>query len=203
MVDLSKTVAAKSDQLNADDLMGGPVTIHVEDVREGSSDQPIAIFYKGCNGKPFYPCKSMRRVLLNVWGKDGKAYAGKSMTLYRDPKVKFGGIEVGGIRISHMSGIEKDTALALQITKGSKKLYTVKPLKLEQADPLKGLRDSATRAMAAMNKAADITALEKITGSPAYRDLSANLAAADAETHQILTACASKNAERLNEGEFA
>ena len=32
MVDLSKTIIAKSDQLNADDLLGGPITITIEDV---------------------------------------------------------------------------------------------------------------------------------------------------------------------------
>ncbi|GAB6854081.1 hypothetical protein [Asaia astilbis] len=133
MVDLSKTIIAKSDQLNADDLLGGPITVKIQAVKEGNTDQPIAIFYEGCNGKPFYPCKSMRRVLVNVWGKDGADYVGKSMTLFRDAAVKFGGIMVGGIRISHMSGLEKDMPMALQVTKGSKKLYTVKPLKLRVA----------------------------------------------------------------------
>lgn len=129
MTDLSKTIAPKSDQLNADDLIGGPITINVRDV-QGKDDpqQPISIFYDGDNGKPYKPCKSMRRVLVSVWGKDGKAYAGRAMSLYCDPKVKFGGIEVGGIRISHVSHIEKAHTMALTASKSVRKPYTVQPL---------------------------------------------------------------------------
>jgi hypothetical protein len=54
------------------------------------------------------------------------------MTLYRDPKVKFGGLEVGGIRISHMSEIEAPREMALQASKGAKRAYKVLPLKPAQ-----------------------------------------------------------------------
>ena len=53
------------------------------------------------------------------------------MTLYRDPAVKFGALEVGGIRISHMTGIDKDMNVALTATRGNKKLFKVRPLKIE------------------------------------------------------------------------
>jgi hypothetical protein len=129
LTDLSPTIVAKSDQLNADDLLGGPITIKIRRVAKADSDQPIAIFYEGDEGKPYLPCKSMRRVLVHVWGAKGESYVGKELTLFRDPKVKFGGIEVGGIRISHMTGITRETSMALTATRGSKKLYTVKPLK--------------------------------------------------------------------------
>lgn len=133
MTDLSKTIQAKSDQLNADDLMGGAITIEITKVSAGTTEQPIAINYKGDNGKPFYPCKSMRRVLVAVWGANGVAYIGRNLTLYRDAKVKFGGIEVGGIRISHMSGIDKPIIMALTASKANKKPFTVKPLVGQQA----------------------------------------------------------------------
>ena len=202
MVDLSKTIVAKSDQLNADDLMGAPITITIENVTEGKADQPVAIFYNGCNGKPFYPCKSMRRVLVNIWGRDGKSYIGKSMTLYRDPNVKFGGIEVGGIRISHMSDMAKDMSMALQITKGKKALYKVSPLKTQNQDELKNGRDDAAKAVAAMDNASDIAGLEKITASPKYRNLVMQLSENDPETHNYLIEQGAKNAERLNSGVF-
>lgn len=128
MTDLSKTIEARSNQLNADDLQAAPRTIKITKVSAGNSDQPIAINYEGDNNKPFYPCKSMRRVLVAVWGADGASYVGRSMTLYRDPEVKFGGIAVGGIRISHMSHLDKPLIMALTATRGSKKPYTVKPL---------------------------------------------------------------------------
>lgn len=130
--DLSTTIAPKSDQMNSDDLISGPRTIKVTKVRLlGEADQPVAIFYEGDNGKPFKPCKSMRRVLVQVWGGDGSQYAGRAMTLFRDPEVAFGGAKVGGIRISHMSGIDKDVTMALTATRAQRKPFTVKPLKVE------------------------------------------------------------------------
>lgn len=131
MVDVGNTIAAKSSQLNSDDLIGGSVTITVNKVsaNESSAEQPIAIHFDGDKGKPFYPCKTMRRVLVQVWGRDGTKYLGRSMTLFREPSVKFGGIEVGGIRISHMSHIDKDVTMALTATRSSKKPYTVKVLR--------------------------------------------------------------------------
>lgn len=130
MTDLTMTIAPKSDQLNADDLIGGPRTIKVTGVRlKGEAEQPVAIHFDGDDGKPYLPCKSMRRVLVQVWGGDGKLYEGRRMTLYRDEKVMFGGAAVGGIRISHMSNIDKDVTLALTASRASRKPYTVRPLK--------------------------------------------------------------------------
>ncbi|HRE42767.1 MAG TPA: hypothetical protein PKY87_02225 [Terricaulis sp.] len=130
MTDLSKTIAPKSDQLNADDLIAGPVTIKITRVAASpnTADQPISIYFEGDDGKPYKPCKSMRRVLVHVWGSNGNAYAGRHMTLYRDPAVVFGGIQVGGIRISHMSDIDQAVTMALTATRASRKPYTVKPL---------------------------------------------------------------------------
>jgi hypothetical protein len=130
MTDLSTTVAPKSDQLNSDSLIGGPLTIKITKVSADPSsvEQPILINYAGDDGKPFKPCKSMRRCLINVWGKDGSKYVGRSMTLYRDPEVQFGGLKVGGIRISHVSHIDAPITMALTATRASRKPFTVKPL---------------------------------------------------------------------------
>ncbi|MGU3467548.1 hypothetical protein ACLBXO_22130 [Methylobacterium sp. C33D] len=129
MIDISQTVAPKSDQLNADDLIGGPRTITVTRVSKMKEpDQPIAIYFEGDGGKPYKPGKSMRRVLLRIWGQDGTTYAGRRMTLYRDDAVQFGGAAVGGIRISHMSGISSAVTMALTVTRASRRPFTVKPL---------------------------------------------------------------------------
>jgi hypothetical protein len=127
--DLSPTIVPKSDQLNADDLLTGPRTIRVTKVSLlTAAEQPIAINFEGDNGKPYKPCKSMRRVMVMVWGSDGATYAGRSMTLYRDPSVRFGSDEVGGIRISHMSDIAKPLTVALTVSRARRTPYTVKPL---------------------------------------------------------------------------
>lgn len=148
MLDMSTTIAAKSSQLNADDLMGGPITVKITNVFATNGDQPIAINYEGDGGKPYLPCKSMRRVLVHVWGNDGKSYIGRSMTLYRDPSVKYGGIEVGGIRISHMTDVNGQITMALTGQRGAKKSYVVKQLvsKGLSADSLNALKIAATAA---------------------------------------------------------
>lgn len=132
MVDLTRTIAPKSDQLNSDNLIGGPMTIRVTRVSLcAEPDQPIAISFEGDGGKPYRPCKTMRRLLVAAWGPDGAQYAGRSMTLYRDETVRFGGAAVGGIRISHLSHIEKPLTIALTAAKAVRKPYRVKPLRDE------------------------------------------------------------------------
>ena len=129
MSDMSQVIIPKSDQLNADDLIAGPKTITITQVTiRGGQEQPIAISFEGDNGKPYKACKSMCRVMVTAWGADSKKYIGRSMTLYRDPTVKWGGMEVGGIRISHMSDIAKPITLALTMTKANRKPFTVQPL---------------------------------------------------------------------------
>lgn len=133
MTNLLPTIVPKSDQLNADDLIGRSLTIKVSRIALlGAEDQPVAVHFEGDNGKPYKPCKSMRRVMVQVWGSDGSAYAGRRMTLYRDDGVRFGGQAVGGIRISHMSDIDKEVVMALTATKGSRKPHTVRPLPPEK-----------------------------------------------------------------------
>lgn len=128
-VDMMSTITPKSDQLNADDLIGGPRTVTITGVRgNDNADQPVSISFEGDNSKPFKPCKSMRRVMVSVWGADAKQYVGRSMTLYCDPDVQFGGMAVGGIRISHMSHIDKPQTMALTATRAKRKPYTVHPL---------------------------------------------------------------------------
>lgn len=137
-MDFSDTIAPKSDQMNADDLLTGPITITVADISRGSHDQPVVLHIEG--RQPYKPCKSMRRVLVAVWGEDGYAWVGRSMRLYRDPDVKYGGVKMGGIRISHMSHIDSEVVLPLTITRGKRSPFTVKPLAdAPRHDPVDGM----------------------------------------------------------------
>jgi len=134
MTDLSTTIEAKSSQMNADDLLAGPKTIKITKVsaNPSSAEQPIAISYEGDNGKPFYPCKTSRRLLVTLWSADGSSYVGRSLTLYRDPDVTWGGVRVGGLRISHASHIDKSITVALTASKNNKKPVTVHPLVVKE-----------------------------------------------------------------------
>ena len=128
--DLSRLVQPKSDQLNADDLLGGAITVTITSINAtGSNEQPVSLSIDG-GYRPYKPCKSMTRLMMFCWGKDGSLYVGRKLTLYNDPTVKWAGVEVGGIRVSHMSGITKNMAVSLTTTRGQRKPYSVKMLML-------------------------------------------------------------------------
>jgi hypothetical protein len=167
MNDMRAVIIPKSDQINSDDLIGGPITITVTkiEIRPGT-EQPVSIGFKDDNGKPYKPCKSMCRVMVSMWGADANSYIGRSMTLYRDPAVKWGGMDVGGIRISHMTDIAEAHTMALTATKGSRKPFTVNPL--VKAPPVAdrvadGVRDLIER----IQDAADEPALQAVIADAA------------------------------------
>jgi hypothetical protein len=133
-VDMSDFIKPNSTQTNADDFLAGPKTVRITKVSgTGNSDQPVAIFFEGDDGKPYLPCRSMRRVLVAAWGIDASSYVGRSMTLFRDPQVIYGGLAVGGIRISAMSHIASPLNLALSVTKAKRAQYRVSPLTVAAA----------------------------------------------------------------------
>lgn len=166
-MDISSTLAAKSNQLNTDDLISGPITITISSVSAGSPEQPVAIGYEGDEGKPWYPCKSMRRVLVAAWGADASQYVGRRVTLFRDPEVMYGGIKVGGIRLSHLSNLDGPLSIALTVTRQKRAPYRVQPL--APAAPPAPAPDPATAALAVC-QAAGLTEL----GLAAFCDLASS-----------------------------
>ena len=150
MNDMRPVIVPKSDQINADSLLSGPMTIKITEVNiRPGTEQPVSIHFDGDDGKPYKPCKSMAKVMVNLWGPDANEYIGRSMTLYCDPKVLWGGMAVGGIRISHMSHLASAHTMALTATKGNKKPFTVKPLATEVDKASAGVRDLIQRIAAA------------------------------------------------------
>lgn len=144
MTDMNSVIVPKSDQWNADDFIGGPRTFTIADVAiSPGADQPVAIKFENGEGKVWRPCKSMSRVLVHGWKADARAYVGRSVTLYRDPKVKWGGMEVGGIRISHMTDIDRAMNVALTETKGKRAPFTVKPMPAPSGAPVVATPDPA------------------------------------------------------------
>lgn len=138
MDDISDTVAADVDQMTADDLLAGPRTFTIIEVREGPSlKQPVEILFAEFDtARPWRPNKSMRRVIIGAWGARTGVYVGRRMTLFRDPAVKFGPDTLGGIRLSHLSDIAKPLALPITVTKGKKSPFKVQPLpNLSPPDP--------------------------------------------------------------------
>lgn len=160
MVDLSKTVEPKSDQLNADDLIAGPRTITITRVTASETpEQPVSVYFEGDNGKPWKPCKSMRRVLIAGWGADASKFAGRSLTIYNDPEVQFGGMKLGGVRVAAMSHLDGPLKLALTTTKSKRAMYAVKQLQTRHAEPEAPAMSEAD-AIAAINATTTLAELQ-------------------------------------------
>lgn len=126
--DISGTLVAKSDQLNADDIVAAPITVTITAARPGSDDQPVVLHITGGH-KPYKPCKTTRRILATAWGTNAAQWVGRSMTLYNEPTVKWAGKEVGGIRISALSHIDRPLTLSLAESKKSKQAHRIAVLK--------------------------------------------------------------------------
>ena len=128
------SIIAKSDQLNAVDLVTGPMTVTITGVRRGDKEQPIQVDLQETPGRTFRPCKSVRRILIAAYSDQPKNWIGKQMTLYCDPEVKWGGVKVGGIRVSHLSGLEGPKTFLLTETRGKKAEVTIHPIARSASD---------------------------------------------------------------------
>jgi len=128
-MDISTAAAPRSDQINADDLIGGPQLVTITEVRKGNDEQPVEIVTAEFGPRrPYKPGKSMIRVLIAAWGKEASTYTGRRLMIYRDPTVVFGKDAVGGIRISAMSHIDQRLTIALTMKRGMRAPFTVEPL---------------------------------------------------------------------------
>ena len=179
-MDMSKSIEPDSGQLNADDLMAGPVTVTITGVTRGTPEQPVNVELAEYPGRPYRPAKSMRRVLVAAWGKDSSVYAGRRLTLYRDPRVRFGREEVGGIRISHLSHIGEPMTVMLTVTRGRRAPFTVQPLPDVDA-PREASRESRE------DHGGSATVVERIDAATTLDDLRAlwDEATTDAERQAI------------------
>lgn len=127
-MDMSASIEPRSDQLNADDLIAGPRTVTIDRVSEGAAEQPFDFHLVETPGRAYRPSKTMRRVIVAGWGSDTSVFAGRRLTLYREPTIRFGKDEVGGIRISHMSHIPGPLKLQLTVSRGKRDPFVVQPL---------------------------------------------------------------------------
>lgn len=174
MVDMLKTIEAKSDRLNADDLMGGDRVIKVEAVKAGDTPDKVKVFFEGCDGKPWWPCKTMCRAIVAAWGKYPSNYIGKSIQLFRDPNVVYGGMAVGGVRIRAFSDIDGPLTLMLGEKRGKKSVFKFDKLDVTPTPEPEKKPDITERlpgALFAIGKAKDEAALNKITGHASFAAL--------------------------------
>jgi len=130
MPNVSHTIIAKSDQLNFDDIRTGEKIIEITKVLVTATDQPVSIFYKDDNNKPYKPCKGMIRLICEAWGEESENWHGKSMKLYGEDAVRWAGQEIGGIRIRALSDIDsRGLSSYVAISRGKRRKVTIEFLK--------------------------------------------------------------------------
>ena len=167
---LRAAMAPRSDQLNADDLVGGPMEGRITAIRPGKRDKdPTVDVHLDCATRPWRPCKTMFRVLAACWGDDPAAWLGRRVRIYRDPDAVFGSERVGGIRVSHVSHIGGALDVQSQTKRGKRGVWTVEPLATTLRDQIRALIHGGTctqdQAVAALGgrKADDVPAAEHAT----------------------------------------
>ncbi len=126
-MDISDTLAPKSDQLDAIELVGNPQTFTITNVSKGKEDQPVQVHLAEFP-RVWRPGKSMRRVLAACWGTDASQWIGRRVTLYCDETVTFGNDVTGGTRISHLSHLDGVKKIPLLVKRGKSATFTVQPL---------------------------------------------------------------------------
>lgn len=122
MADISEAALAKSNQLNATDIIGCEPILIVERVNlvNESNGKTVYVHYHGCNNRPWRVSKGMVRVLMAGWGKESENWTGKAVKVFMEPSVIYAGKEVGGIRVRAMSDINPhgiNTIITLSKTK--------------------------------------------------------------------------------------
>lgn len=127
-MDISNAAAPRSDQQNYEDYIAGPKTVTISEIRRGSDEQPVEVHLVEFPGRPFKPSKTVLRIFIIGWGPETDAWVGRRATLFGDPTVKWGGVAVGGVRVSHLSNIDKPFKVALTETRGKKQMHSIDPL---------------------------------------------------------------------------
>ena len=84
MASVKNAMKAKSDQLNFVDIGESELIIEITAVDVRVGDQPVSIFYDGCDNRPFKPSKGVIRILDAAWGDESDDWIGKSIKLYGD-----------------------------------------------------------------------------------------------------------------------
>lgn len=167
-MDISDAILAKSDQVNAIDLIE-PVVVTVVAVRAGNKEQPVHVITdRYGEERPFKPSKTVLRDLGKAWGKEAQAWVGRRMELYNEPTVLWAGKPVGGIRVSALSHIPEPIQTAHTITRGKYKEVTIRVLPTVDPEAVKAALDDIDLAssMPALKAAWDLAGKRGVQGVP-------------------------------------
>ena len=133
MSDIGFALEAKSDQLNYDDIADTEIVITISEVAVRKGDQPVWVYFHGCNNRPWKPSKGMLRLLATAWGRNSLDWVGKSVQLYGDKTVRWAGKEIGGIRIRALSHIKGSGISAmLTVSRGKRNEFRIAFLNMKR-----------------------------------------------------------------------
>lgn len=164
---IMQSIEPKSDQMNAVDLLTGPQDVVISGALQGPRDQPVILQITGKDKTPFKPCKTVVRLLVAIWGNDPLQWIGRSMRLFCDPNVTYGGMKTGGIRVSHVSDIEHPVELTLLVSRNKYQTFNIEPLpkpetkKAKEAMTLAERVEAAKEAYAAAKNVKRLATLDK------------------------------------------
>ena len=164
MVRISESLKAKSDQLNALDLIGGAIIISIVSViYKHGEEQPVEIFYKESK-LPWKPAKSVRRTISSYWSDETDNWINKNIEIYFEPTVIWAGKADGGVRISGMSDIPATEEVRVKEGRGRTILYKIKKIPNTCAPTEDQKLAAATKAQAKLLLAInDITDIAGVT----------------------------------------
>lgn len=138
-VDIRAATKPRSDQLNFENFLTGPQTFTVAKVTPGDRDHPVFIHMAECPATPYKPSKGMLKCIAQPdgWGDKSSQWTGKAITLYGDPTVIYGGVEVGGIKVYALEGIESDYETLISARRGVRKPHLIKKIVIQMYDEQK------------------------------------------------------------------
>lgn len=128
-MDIANSLAPRSDQINADDLVHSPMDVTIREVVNGKGDQPYDFLLMETD-RAYRPNVTMRRLISAAWGTtDGDSFVGRRLRLYCAKVPDPGGKGMtNGIRVSHLSHIDQRFETKLQVSRGRRETFTVDPL---------------------------------------------------------------------------
>ena len=176
-MDVSKAIVAKSDQMNAIDLVGGDLTVTILDVKKGPDDQPVHIITDAYGpARPFKPSKTVLRDIVLAWGLESQAWIGRRMTLFNDPTVTWAGAEVGGIRVKALSDIPRAFPSVHKLSRSASKKVMIQPLPdvAPAPTPTEPTAELIEQWVAAFNAAPDIANLQALWKQATEAGLTSN-----------------------------
>jgi hypothetical protein len=132
-MNIREFVKIKSDRLNYEDFIMGPQDFTIARLgrKTDQGNVRLLMFFAGCEETPYWVPKGMVKCLSNPdgWGEDPfSEWIGRRVRLFGEPTVVYAGKELGGIRISAISDINRAYSTKITERRGVRIDYVISPL---------------------------------------------------------------------------